>query len=98
MGSRNRIQSTSGWGFFPEPFPVSAKRKRVSGTSFVPNVARDDTIAVVHPTYWRHIMRLSILALPVILAIGHAALAQDNPYGPIKDVKLAKPEDGKDQP
>lgn len=43
-------------------------------------------------------MRLSILGLGLVLAIGNAAIAQENPYGPIDDVKLAKPEDGKDQP
>lgn len=42
-------------------------------------------------------MKRMALCMAVVVAIAGAARAQD-PYGSIADVKLAKPEDGKDQP
>ena len=41
--------------------------------------------------------RLALVSLALVLAAG-PAFAQNDPYGSIADVKLAKPEDAKDQP
>jgi Domain of Unknown Function (DUF1080) len=44
------------------------------------------------------VQRIALAALAAVLALAGLALAQAGPYDSIADLKLAKPEDGKDMP